>query len=58
MIPNQAQVFTQMLDFYLTPENQHHWTAIQTLAEQNTSSSFTELMGYMMEGVRLNGTFG
>lgn len=58
MVPNQAQVFTQLLDFYLTPEQTEHWTAIQALAQLETDEAFDKLMHYAMEGIRLNGTFG
>jgi len=58
MIPNQAQNFTQLMDFYLTPENEAHWKEIQRLALSDTDESFERLMGYAMEGMRLNGTFG
>lgn len=58
MIPNQAQVFTQLMDFYLTEENAHHWAAICKLAAVDSDESFDKLMHYAMEGIRLNGTFG
>jgi linoleate 10R-lipoxygenase len=59
MIPNQSQVFTQMLDFYLTPENAHHWAEIQRIAHGPESQKQDELlMHYVVEGIRLQGTFG
>ena len=58
MIPNQSQVFTQMLDFYLKPENAHHWAEIQRVAAADAPDADEVLMHYVMEGIRLNGTFG
>ncbi len=58
MVPNQSQVFTQLLDFYLSPAGQKHLPEINRLAKLDTPQSFDTLMHYAMEGIRLNGTFG
>ena len=58
MIPNQAQAFTQLLDFYLSDQGALHWPAIAKLAQEDSSQAFDTLMHYAMEGIRLNGTFG
>ncbi|KAF2099021.1 heme peroxidase [Rhizodiscina lignyota] len=58
MVPNQAQVFTQALDFYLSTRGQKHLPAIQKLAKSSSLDSDRALLGYVMEGIRLNGTFG
>ncbi|KAF2456698.1 fatty acid oxygenase PpoC [Lineolata rhizophorae] len=58
MVPNQAQVFTQILDFYLSPPGSAHLPAINRLAKQDTPESDDALLHYCMEGMRLNGTFG
>lgn len=58
MVPNQAQVFTQALDFYLSERGKQHLPEINKLAKVNTSESDQLLLGYVMEGIRLNGTFG
>ena len=58
MVPNQSQVFTQLLDFYLSPKGEAHWPEIAKLAHQDTPEAFDTLMHYAMEGIRLNGTFG
>lgn len=59
MVANQAQVFTQILDFYLTePEGQKHWPEIQHLARQGTPTADDLILHYAMEAIRLHGTFG
>ena len=58
MIPNQSQVFTQMLDFYLGPQGEPHWPTIVKLAHEDSPEAFDTLMHYVMEGIRLHGTFG
>ncbi|KAK7510648.1 fatty acid oxygenase [Phyllosticta citriasiana] len=58
MIPNQAQVFTQILDFYLSPAGEAHLPEINRLAKINTPESDELLLHYCMEAIRLNGTFG
>ena len=58
MIPNQSQVFTQMLDYYLSPAGEKHWPKIEELCKVDSPESDDLLMHYVMEGIRLNGTFG
>jgi len=57
MCPNQAQVFTQIIDFYLG-EGVAHLPAIQRLSQVDTPDTDDKLLHYAMEGIRLNGTFG
>jgi linoleate 10R-lipoxygenase len=58
MVPNQAQVFTQILDYYLSPVGQKHLPEINRLAKLDTADADAKLLRYAMEGIRLNGTFG
>jgi linoleate 10R-lipoxygenase len=59
MVPNQAQVFSQIVDFYLQEKNEHHLKEIQKLSRgRDTVDADTKLLHYAMEGIRLNGTFG
>ncbi|KAF9640644.1 Cytochrome P450 [Lasiodiplodia theobromae] len=58
MVPNQSQVFTQIMDFYLSPRGTPHLAEIRRLARLDTSDADDKLMHYAMEAIRLNGTFG
>ncbi len=58
MVANQSQVFGQVIDFYLMDQNKHHLKEINRLAKLNTAAADDVLLHYLMEGVRLNGTFG
>ncbi|KAF2087527.1 putative fatty acid oxygenase PpoC [Saccharata proteae CBS 121410] len=58
MVPNQAQVFSQVIDFYLSPGGQQHLPDINRLAKLDTADADDTLMHYVAEGIRLNGTFG
>ena len=58
MIPNQAQVTSQIMDFYLAGEGKKHWPEIQRLARSNDPSADDKILRYAMEGIRLHGTFG
>jgi len=58
MVPNQAQVFTQIIDYYMSAEGKVHLSEINRLAKENTPESDDKLLHYAMEGIRLNGTFG
>ncbi|KAJ9645772.1 hypothetical protein H2199_002812 [Coniosporium tulheliwenetii] len=58
MVPNQAQVFTQALDFYLSPRGQPYLPEINRLAKLDTPEADDKILHYCMEGIRLNGTFG
>ncbi|KAF1811213.1 heme peroxidase [Eremomyces bilateralis CBS 781.70] len=59
MIPNQGQLFGQILEFYLTvPEGQKHLPEIRKLALQDSDEAFDKLMHYVLEGARLYGETG
>ncbi|KAI9799736.1 MAG: hypothetical protein M1833_003855 [Piccolia ochrophora] len=58
MVANQAQVFTQCLDYYLSPEGIQHLPEIRRLALADTAEADEKILHYAMEGIRLNGTFG
>ncbi|KAL8708190.1 MAG: hypothetical protein Q9220_006860 [cf. Caloplaca sp. 1 TL-2023] len=58
MVPNQAQVFTQLLDYYLSEEGKQHLPSIQKYARMDTPEADEQILHYAMEGIRLNGTFG
>ncbi|KAL1954110.1 hypothetical protein VTO42DRAFT_1734 [Malbranchea cinnamomea] len=58
MIPNQSQVFTQIIDFYLSEKGKVHLPDIQRWAKEDSEESDEKLLHYCMEGIRLNGTFG
>ncbi|KAF2141807.1 uncharacterized protein K452DRAFT_287766 [Aplosporella prunicola CBS 121167] len=58
MVPNQAQVFTQIMDFYLSERGAQHLPEIRRQAQLNTPEADTTLLHYCMEAIRLNGTFG
>jgi cytochrome P450 len=56
--PNQAQIFAQVLDFYLREENAVHLAEIQRLAAEDTDEAWETIKKYALEGGRLAGTFG
>ena len=58
MVANQGQLFSQVLDFYLSGPGREHWPKIQALAKLDTPEAEAELMHYLMEGARLNGETG
>jgi linoleate 10R-lipoxygenase len=58
MVPNQSQVFSQIMDHYLSDEGLEHLPEIQRLAEIDSRESDEKLLRYVNEGIRLNGTFG
>ncbi|KAK2747999.1 hypothetical protein FQN57_001590 [Myotisia sp. PD_48] len=58
MVPNQAQVFTQIIDYYLSEAGKIHLPEIQRLARDVSEEADDKLLHYCMEGIRLNGTFG
>ncbi|KAJ5748816.1 uncharacterized protein N7511_010512 [Penicillium nucicola] len=58
MVPNQGQVFTQVIEYYTAPENKAHLTEINRLAKEDSAESDEKLYRYCLEGIRLNGTFG
>ncbi|KAK6544846.1 hypothetical protein TWF694_001527 [Orbilia ellipsospora] len=54
----QSQVFAQIIDFYLEPENAHHLAEIQRLAHDGSIDSLEKLRHYVLEANRIAGTFG
>ncbi|KAH6670320.1 linoleate diol synthase [Plectosphaerella plurivora] len=58
MVPNQAQVFAQAVDYYLG-DGASHIPQIHSLALASPSEEVDKLLlGYAMEGIRMAGTFG
>ncbi|PGH18399.1 hypothetical protein AJ79_00467 [Helicocarpus griseus UAMH5409] len=57
VVPSQAQVFSQILAFYLSDEGKGHLPEINRLAKDDSAESDTKLLHYCMEAIRLNGTF-
>ncbi|KAL3493260.1 hypothetical protein BJX62DRAFT_223926 [Aspergillus germanicus] len=58
MVPNQAQVFTQIIDYYLSENGRQHLPDINRVAKEDTPASDEILLRYCMEAIRLNGVFG
>ncbi|KAL3448255.1 heme peroxidase [Aspergillus insuetus] len=58
MVPNQAQVFTQIIDYYLSEIGRQHLPDINRVAKEDTPASDEILLRYCMEAIRLNGVFG
>ncbi|KAF5017298.1 hypothetical protein F66182_10796 [Fusarium sp. NRRL 66182] len=59
MVPNQAQVFAQMLDWYLSPAGEKYRPELHRIANLETGDETDALLlGYAMEGIRMAGTFG
>ena len=58
MVPNQAQVFSQIMDYYLSDEGKVHLPEIHRLSHIDTPDSDDKLLRYAMEVISLNGTFG
>jgi linoleate 10R-lipoxygenase len=58
MVPNQAQVFTQILDYYLSDKGKKHLPNINRIAKDDSPASDDMLLRYCMEATRLNGIFG
>ncbi|KAJ5720751.1 Psi-producing oxygenase A [Penicillium malachiteum] len=56
MVANQAQLFSQILDFYLEPQNAAHLAEIQRLSKETTPESDELLLRYFMEGARIRST--
>ena len=54
---NQGQLFAQTLEFFLT-EGIEYMPTINKLAKDDSDAAFEKLMGYVMEGARLNGEPG
>lgn len=57
-VPNQSQVFTQVLDFYLSPRGATHLPELNRLAKTDSPEADEKILKYAMEGIRMNGTFG
>ena len=57
LVANQAQVFTELLDYYLS-EGKEHLPEINRIAKIPGEETDNQLLHYAMEGIRLNGTFG
>lgn len=47
--------FVSILDWFLKPENSHHWGAVRKLAAKDTAASFETLKKYVLEAGRLSG---
>ncbi|KAB5575357.1 linoleate diol synthase [Coniochaeta sp. 2T2.1] len=59
MVPNQAEVFAQAVDFYLSPKGEEHLPELHRIAKLPSSEETDALLlGYASEGIRLAGTFG
>lgn len=59
MVPNQAQVFAQTLDWYLSPAGEQYRPELHRIANLETGPETDALLlGYAMEGIRMAGTFG
>ncbi|KAK6337318.1 hypothetical protein TWF730_002723 [Orbilia blumenaviensis] len=54
----QSQVFSQVVDFYLQPENGHYLADIQKLSRNGSPEALEKLRHYVLEANRLSGTFG
>ncbi|KAJ9312670.1 heme peroxidase [Paecilomyces variotii] len=58
MVANQAQLFSQCLDYYLSDEGSVHLAEINRLAKEDTPEADDLLMRYFMEGARLRCSVG
>lgn len=59
MVANQAQVITQILDFYLTEEaGKPFWPDVVKAARSNGEAADEKILRYCMEAIRIHGTFG
>lgn len=58
MVPNQGQVFTQIIEYYTSPEGKKHLVEINRLAKQDSTANDEVLYRYCLEAIRINGTFG
>lgn len=57
-VANQAQLFSQCLDYYLSDDGKVHLPEINRLAKLNTAEADDKLLHYFMEGSRLSNTVG
>ncbi|KAH1985901.1 hypothetical protein KXW18_005591 [Aspergillus fumigatus] len=53
MVANQAQLFSQSLDYYLSEEGSVHLPEINRLAKEDTTEADDLLLRYFMEGARI-----
>ncbi|KAJ2894179.1 uncharacterized protein MKZ38_007881 [Zalerion maritima] len=59
MVPNQAEVFAQAVDFFLSDKGKEHMPELYRISnEPDSAETDALLLGYAMEGIRLAGTFG
>ncbi|EEP80274.1 hypothetical protein UREG_05116 [Uncinocarpus reesii 1704] len=56
MVANQGQLFSQCLDYYLSPEGSSHLPEIRRLAHLNTKEADDLLLRYFLEGARMRST--
>ena len=57
LVPNQGQVFTQVIEYY-TGAGKQHWAEISRLSKEESAASDEQLYRYCLEAIRINGTFG
>lgn len=57
MVANQAQVFAQCMDYYLSEDGKVHLPDIRKLAMENTPEADDKLLHYVMEGIRMSSNF-
>ncbi|KAK9799995.1 putative Major facilitator superfamily domain-containing protein [Seiridium cardinale] len=58
MVPNQAQVFSQVLEYSLSKEGRQYLSEINRLAKSDAPKDFDTLMRYVLEAGRLDGEVG
>ncbi|EGC43242.1 fatty acid oxygenase [Histoplasma capsulatum var. duboisii H88] len=58
MVANQAQLFSQCLDYYLSEEGSIHLPEIHRLSKLGTAEADELLLKYFLEGSRLRATVG
>ena len=55
MEANVIAKFVSILDWFLKPENSHHWAAVRKLAAKDAATSYETLKKYVLEAGRLSG---
>ena len=58
LVANTGQLFTQILDYYLSPDGKQWLPDINRLAKTSGTESDDKLLRYALEGIRLNGSLG
>jgi len=58
MTPNQSQAFTQVLDYYLSPDGIKYLPTIQQWSQIDSPESDANLLAYINEALRLSSTSG